>query len=170
MAQLPVWLTLTLLLSSLLIENEALADHQTHTDAHQQSLSQVEQAIKRAVLDYIESQIQVKPELMARGLDKALAKRTYWRDEAGNEKIVETSHDFMVELANWYNKKGDKFSADPRIEIDIYDIDQRVASVKLTVDKWIDYMHLYQNDQGQWKVLNVLWQYHDTNRHQSKTR
>lgn len=47
-------------------------------------------------------------------------------------------------------------------------MDQRAASVKLTADEWIDYMHLYKNDRNEWKILNVLWQYHDVNRHVSK--
>ena len=73
----------------------------------------------------------------------------------------------MVELAGRYNQKGDKFPEAPRVEIKILDIDKRVASVKLIVDDWIDYMHLYQNDQQQWKTINVLWQYHDLNKHKS---
>jgi len=124
------------------------------------------QGIKRAVLDYIESQHKVEPALMARGLDKKLAKRTYWQEKSGKEFVMETSYDFMVELAGRYNKKGDKFPKKPLVKIDILDVDKRVASVKLTVDEWIDYMHLYQNKEGHWKVINVLWQYHDISRHQ----
>jgi hypothetical protein len=74
----------------------------------------------------------------------------------------------MVKLASFYNEKGDKFPEKPRIDIDVYDIDKRVASVKLTADDWIDYMHLYKNDKGQWKVINVLWQFNDINAHTSK--
>lgn len=39
--------------------------------------------IVRAVLDYIESQHNVDPELMKRGLDQKLAKRTYWQSKEG---------------------------------------------------------------------------------------
>ncbi|GAA5217420.1 nuclear transport factor 2 family protein [Corallincola platygyrae] len=119
-------------------------------------------AIERAIFDYIESQHQVNPALMERALDRALAKRTYWQDKQGNEFVMETSYDYMIELAGRYNRDGSRFSASPRVEIDIFDIDQRVASAKLTVDDWIDYMHLYKTAEGQWKVLNVLWQMHDT--------
>ena len=129
---------------------------------------QNEQQIKRAVLDYIESQHQVNADLMARGLDKALKKRTYWRNAEGKEFIMETDYDFMVKLAASYNEKGDKFPEHPRVDIKILDIDQRVASVKLTVDDWIDYMHLYQTQAGEWKIINVLWQFHDTEKQVSK--
>jgi hypothetical protein len=125
-------------------------------------------AVERAVTDYIQSQHDVLPGMMARGIDESLAKRTYWQSAEGEEILLETSYDDMVKLASFYNEKGDKFPEKPRIDIDVYDIDKRVASVKLTADDWIDYMHLYKNDKGQWKVINVLWQFNDINAHTSK--
>jgi len=125
-------------------------------------------SIERAVLDYIESQHQVKPKLMGRGLDKKLAKRTYWKAKDGSEFIMETDYETMLWIAENYNKDGDKFPPSPRIDIDILDIDSRAASVKLSADEWIDYMHLYKNDREEWKIINVLWQYHDNNRHVSQ--
>jgi hypothetical protein len=125
-------------------------------------------AIKRAVLDYIESQHKTAPELMKRGLDKKLAKRTFWKSKEGAEFILETDFSTMVMVAKSYNKAGDKFPKHPKVDIKILDIDNRVASVKLTVDEWIDYMHLYKNEELEWKIINVLWQYHDTNKHSSK--
>ena len=126
------------------------------------------QNVKRAVLDYIESQHKVEPDLMKRGLDKKLAKRTYWKSKAGSEIIMETDFETMVWVAENYNKDGNKFPSTPKVDINILDIDNRVASVKLTVDDWIDYMHLYKNDNNEWKIINVLWQYHDTTKHSSK--
>lgn len=125
-------------------------------------------AVERAVTDYIQSQHDVLPQMMARGIDESLAKRTYWESAEGEEVVLETSYDDMVKLAGFYNEKGDKFPEKPKIDIDVYDIDKRVASVKLTADDWIDYMHLYKNNQGQWKVINVLWQFNDINAHTSK--
>lgn len=125
-------------------------------------------SIERAVLDYIESQHQVKPDLMGRGLDKELAKRTYWKAKDGSEFIMETDYETMLWVAENYNKDGDKFPSSPRIDINILDIDNRAASVKLSVDEWIDYMHLYKNERNEWKIINVLWQYHDNKRHVSK--
>lgn len=127
-----------------------------------------EQHIERAVRDYIESQHQADPLRMARGIDPTLAKRTYWRAADGSEFIMNTDYDAMVKVAKNYNKDGTKFPAHPRVDIRILDIDQRVATVKLTADEWIDYMHLYKNDRSEWKIINVLWQYHDTTRQVSK--
>lgn len=141
---------LTFLLLSLLFSVSVMADEPT-----------TKQKIERAVLDYIESQHQAKPEMMARGLDKKLAKRTYWLNKDGVEFVMETNFDTMLYVAENYNKSGSKFPKEPKVDIKVLDIDNRAASVKLTADDWIDYMHLYKNAQGEWKIINVLWQYHD---------
>lgn len=124
--------------------------------------------IERAVLDYIESQHKTQPELMRRGVDKDLAKQTYWKAADGTEFIMKTDFDTMMKVAKTYNRDGTKFPKVPRVEIKILDVDNRAASVKLTADEWIDYMHLYRNERNEWKILNVLWQYHDAKRHVSK--
>ncbi|WP_299942440.1 nuclear transport factor 2 family protein [uncultured Microbulbifer sp.] len=123
--------------------------------------------IHRAVLDYIESQHKVRPDLMERSLDNKLAKRTYWRAKDGTEFILETDFDTMLKVAETYNKDGNRFPPSPKVDIQILDIDKRVASVKLTVDEWIDYLHLYKNKNKKWKIINVLWQYQDTKKHGS---
>ena len=127
-----------------------------------------EQHIERAVRDYIESQHQADPVRMERGIDTKLAKRTYWRAADGSEFIMNTDFEAMLKVARSYNKDGMKFPAQPRVDIKILDVDQRVATVKLSADEWIDYMHLYKNDHSEWKIVNVLWQYHDTTRQGSK--
>lgn len=91
-------------------------------------------SIERAVLDYIESQYKVKPDLMRKSLDKKLAKRTYWTSKDGIEFVLETDFDTMLGVAENYNKDGSKFPKSPKKEINILDINNRVASVKLTVD------------------------------------
>ncbi|WP_373991320.1 nuclear transport factor 2 family protein [Duganella sp. BuS-21] len=126
------------------------------------------QLIEAAVRDYIESQHQADPARMERGLDPKLAKRTYWQAADGSEFVMNTDYDAMVKVAKNYNKDGSKFPAKPRVDIKILDVDQRVATVKLSADEWIDYMHLYKNQRSEWKIVNVLWQYHDTARQVSK--
>ncbi|WDE05110.1 nuclear transport factor 2 family protein [Thalassomonas viridans] len=133
---------------------------------------QINQEDKRAITEatrsYIVSQHISSKELMAGSLHPELAKRTYWRQKNGKEFIMETSRDTMLKVAESYNRQGDKFPKNPRVEIEVLDIDQRAASVKLTADDWIDYMHLIKTAEGQWQILNVLWQYHDTGKHSSK--
>jgi len=125
-------------------------------------------AIIQAARDYIESQHKSSKDQMDRALHPKLAKRTYWQDKSGSEFIMESSREAMLNVAENYNRNGDKFPQSPRIDIKILDIDQRIASVKLSADDWVDYMHLMKNKQGHWQIINVLWQYHDINKHSSK--
>lgn len=127
--------------------------------------SQDSLAIKQAALDYIESQHTPNPQQMERALHPRLVKRTFWKDkETQKDYLRETSAESMVILSESYNKKNDKFPLSPKKEVKFLDISDRTASVKLIADEWIDYMHLVKLN-GTWKIVNVLWQYHDSAKH-----
>ncbi|WP_166920513.1 nuclear transport factor 2 family protein [Flavobacterium poyangense] len=121
--------------------------------------------IKRAALDYIESQHVPNPGQMERALHPRMVKRTFWTDKTTNKDYVrETTTESMVILAESYNKKGDKFPPSPKKEVKFLDVSERTASLKLIADEWIDYMHLTKLN-GSWKIINVLWQFNDVNKH-----
>ena len=90
-----------------------------------------------------------------------MKKRTYWEKTDGTEYVMETSRDTMLWVAENYNKDGKAFPNPPRKDIEILALDGRIASVKLTADDWIDYLHLMKGNEGEWKIINVLWQFHD---------
>ena len=129
------------------------------------SANEDEHAIERAILDYIESQHVPNADQMDQALHNELKKRTYWTRGDGAEFLLETDKNIMLEVARTYNEKGDRFPSSPRKEIHIFDIDGRTASAKLLADEWIDYLHLVKLDSGNWKIVNVLWQYHDQSQH-----
>lgn len=127
---------------------------------HQDSL-----AVERAALDYIESQHQLKPELMERALHPRMVKRTFWTDKKTKKQYLrETFADAMVLLAETYNLEGDRFPEHPKKEVVILDITGNTASVKLIADEWIDLMHIIKLN-GTWQIVNVLWQFHDSSKH-----
>ncbi|MTI31972.1 nuclear transport factor 2 family protein [Xanthovirga aplysinae] len=122
-------------------------------------------AIKQVALDYIESQHNVNPEQFERAVHPRMVKRTFWRNgSSGKEYLRESFKDYMVLLAETYNQNGDKFSENPKKEVIILDIYDKTASVKLIADEWIDYMHIIKIE-GEWKIVNVLWQFNDSSRH-----
>lgn len=122
-------------------------------------------AIKQAALDYIESQHKPNPSQMERALHPRMVKRTFWKDKAtGKDYVRETTTESMVLLAESYNRNGDKFPSSPKKEVLFLDVSERTASVKLIADEWIDYMHIVKIN-GNWKIINVLWQYKDTKQH-----
>lgn len=122
--------------------------------------------IKRVALAYIEAQHNPDPKLMEGALHPRLVKRSVFRNKAAQKDYVsEYFAENMVILAKTYNAKGDKFPKNPRKEIKLLDISTRTASVKLIADTWIDYMHIVKTN-GEWKIINVLWQYNDLSQHE----
>ncbi len=122
-------------------------------------------AIKQVALDYIESQHNVKPEQFERAAHPRMVKRTFWTDKTtGKEYLRETFTDAMILLAETYNREGDRFPEPPKKEVIILDIFDRTASVKLIADDWIDYMHIVKLN-GKWQLVNVLWQFNNSEDH-----
>ncbi|MBL0745486.1 nuclear transport factor 2 family protein [Chryseolinea lacunae] len=122
--------------------------------------------IKRVALAYIEAQHTPNPKLMQDALHPRLVKRSVFKNKATKKDYVsEFFAENMIILAESYNVKGDKFPKNPRKEVKLLDISARTASVKLIADAWIDYMHIVKTN-GEWKIINVLWQYNDLAEHQ----
>ncbi|MFM9840020.1 MAG: nuclear transport factor 2 family protein [Cyclobacteriaceae bacterium] len=122
--------------------------------------------IRRVALAYIEAQHTPNPKLMEAALHPRLVKRSVFRSKATQKDYIsEYFTENMVILAETYNKKGDKFPKNPKKEVKLLDISARTASVKLIADEWIDYMHIVKTN-GEWKIINVLWQYNNLSEHQ----
>jgi Putative lumazine-binding len=122
--------------------------------------------IRRVALAYIEAQHTPNPKLMEGALHPRLVKRSVFRSKATQKDYIsEYFTENMVILAETYNKKGDKFPKNPKKEVKLLDISARTASVKLIADEWIDYMHIVKTN-GEWKIINVLWQYNNLSEHQ----
>lgn len=121
--------------------------------------------IATVALDYIESQHNVKPEQFEWAAHPRMVKRTFWRNKkSGKEYLRETFTDAMILLAETYNQDKDKFPVNPKKEVIILDIFDKIASVKLIADDWVDYMHIVKlNDK--WQLVNVLWQFNDATKH-----
>ena len=95
-----------------------------------------------------------------------MVKRSVFRNKAAQKDYIsEFFAENMVILAETYNVKGDKFPKNPRKEIKLLDVSAKTASVKLLADAWIDYMHIVKTN-GEWKIINVLWQYNDVTQHE----
>ncbi|MEO1010272.1 MAG: nuclear transport factor 2 family protein [Bacteroidota bacterium] len=121
--------------------------------------------IKQVALDYIESQHHVNPEQFERSAHPRMVKRTFWTDKTtGKEYLRETFTDAMILLAETYNRDGKQFPDPPKKEIIILDVYDKTASVKLIADDWIDYMHIVKLN-GKWQLVNVLWQFNNSEDH-----
>jgi hypothetical protein len=115
------------------------------------------EAVRQAVLDYVEGVYQVDASRIERSVHPDLAKRGF---SVKKGETIYTPHVMtfqqLVNLARNYNKDG-HIPADAPKEIVIFDISDQTASAKLTAVWGIDYIHLAKYD-GKWKFINVLWQ------------
>lgn len=122
--------------------------------------------IKRVALAYIESQHTPNPKQMQDALHPRVVKRSVFKNKKTQKDFVsEYSAENLVILAETYNAAGDKFPKTPKKEIKLLDVSALTASVKLIADEWFDYMHIVKTN-GEWKIINVLWQYNKISGHQ----
>jgi hypothetical protein len=111
------------------------------------------EAIQQAALDYIEGWYQGDTARMERALYDPLVKRRITPEGevwvVDKEWMVNATRDGRGKLAQ--PEKGQK-------EVTLLDKTDRMASIKIVSEKFIDYVHLVK-DAGAWKIANVLWDY-----------
>lgn len=114
-------------------------------------------AVKQAVLDYVEGIYEVDHKRIERSVHPELAKRGFYVKK-GETAYTGAPMTFtqLVELAKTYNKGG-RVPKDAPKEVVIYDVLDQTASAKLTAVWGIDYMHLAKYE-GKWMIVNILWQ------------
>ncbi|MEM8486568.1 MAG: subclass B3 metallo-beta-lactamase [Bacteroidota bacterium] len=124
-------------------------------NAHAQSATDRE-AVEQAVLDYVEGFYLVQPERIAQSVSRQLAKVGYVQSEDGYREVPRT-YEQLYRGSQRYNADGhvDPETA-PKV-IEILDLLDQIAVVKLSAAWGIDYLNLAKQD-GRWKVINVLWQ------------
>lgn len=115
------------------------------------------EAVKQAVLDYVEGIYTVDASRIERSVHPELAKRGFFvkKGETAYSSGVMTFQQ-LVDVARTYNKDG-RVPKDAPKEVVIFDISDQTASAKLTAVWGIDYIHLAKY-YGKWKFVNVLWQ------------
>jgi len=117
--------------------------------------------IKNQSLGYLEALQQLRPKLMDAVLNDSLNKITIGYDRTEMKEYGRaTTKKQMNEFANSWNKSGTKFPINPKNEIKILDIYDRIASVKIISDNWVEYLQLIKLD-NKWEIMNIIWQYRD---------
>jgi hypothetical protein len=124
-------------------------------------LTQTDQeAVKQAVLDYVEGVYETNPAKIEQSVHSDLAKRGFFVDEQETTESIMSFTEF-IEHVRTYNKDS-QFPPDAPKEIVIYEVLDQTASVKLVAAWGIDYMHLAKYN-GKWMIMHVLWQTHPRN-------
>lgn len=114
-------------------------------------------AIRAAALDYAEGWYSGDRERMGRSLHEQLAKRAYLPDPQGARSLHVMDKTRL--LAGNTPDHAQKYADQPkRADVEILDGFGNAATVKLSMDGWVDYMHLSRTPDGQWQIINVLWE------------
>ena len=114
-------------------------------------------AIKNTALDYIEGWYTGEAERMKQAVHPKLAKRLVGKHPKNGKWMV--SEQDASQLIK-YTKKGAGTRVpknNRRKEVEILDIFQGAASVKIHAASWVDYLHVAKW-KGEWKIINVLWE------------
>ena len=118
--------------------------------------AQDKEAVRQVGLDYVEGVYNVQPERIERSVHPSLVKRGFHKkDPSAPYAELTMSYDQLVNLAKTWNKDGKR---DTKIKnVEILDMADQTAVVKITASWGIDYMLLGKYD-GRWKISQILWQ------------
>jgi hypothetical protein len=112
--------------------------------------------IRAAALDYIEGWYAGDADRMARALHPQLAKRIVRTPPGGPSTLGEMGAETLIGYTR--NGGGRRTPvAQQRKDVRILDIFEGAASARVDASDWVDYLQLARWN-GQWKIVNVLWE------------
>ena len=116
------------------------------------------EAVKRAVLDYVEGFYEGDSAKLARSIRPEVYKFGFWkaRDSTRYAGTPMTWPEFFSYARNVkQNNRQAPPTASKRVEL--YDVQDQTASAKLTASWGTDYL-LLAKENGRWMITHVLWQ------------
>ena len=114
--------------------------------------------VRQAALDYVEGIYNVQPERIQRSVHPTLVKRGFYKKDATAPYVeMPMTYEQLVALAGNWNKGGKRDTSVK--EVTVFDVLDQTATAKVTASWGIDYMLLGKYD-GQWKIVQILWQSH----------
>jgi Putative lumazine-binding len=114
--------------------------------------------VRQAALDYVEGIYNVQPERIQRSVHPTLVKRGFYKKDATAPYVeMPMTYEQLVALAGNWNKGGTRDTSVK--EVTVLDVLDQTATAKVTASWGIDYMLLGKYD-GQWKIVQILWQSH----------
>lgn len=114
------------------------------------------EAVKQAVLDYVEALYEADSTRIERSVHRDLFKLGFERDKDGTYKPYRMTYQELYDLAGRWNKSG-RIPKNSRKDIVVYDVADQTAAAKLTAMWGMDYVHLAKFD-GKWMITDILWQ------------
>ena len=112
-------------------------------------------AITATALDYAEGWYTGDGDRMRRALHPDLTKRIVRTGDDGRSSIDPmTAEELASAAAAGYGTRTPE--SERQADVEIFDVFGNIATVRVTIRDWIDYMHVAKFD-GRWVIVNVLW-------------
>ncbi len=131
----------------------------------QNNVAEEEKAVSEAVLNYIENFFENKFDEMNASLHPRLAKRGLNPDGTMYEDLP------PAKLKEMMSKKKPLALEHQKNLVDQISVFGKMASASLTTGypnmKWKEYVHLVK-DNGQWKIINIFWEYYPMKKRSKK--
>jgi hypothetical protein len=109
-----------------------------------------------AIEDYVDALYLVQPERIKKSVHPNLMKKGFAMNDGKYSDELIMTFDQLVDLAGRWNAGGTLPKDAPRI-IEIYDVQDKTASGKLTAEWGTDYFQLAKYE-GKWLIVNIMWQ------------
>jgi hypothetical protein len=117
-----------------------------------------QEAVRQAALDYVEGIYEVKPERLQRSVHPTLVKRGFYKKYAAAPYTeMPMTYEQLLKLAGSWNKDGKRDTSIK--EVAVLEVLDQTAVARVRANWGIDYMLLAKYD-GQWKIVQILWQSH----------
>jgi hypothetical protein len=134
----------------------ALADEPAET-AEPSELTD-EEGIRLAVMNYVNSVYQVKPELVDESVHAKLQKVGFVPNQDGDGyREMWMTRDELRELAVHWNQDGSLNAETAKAEVKILEQLDQIAMVRLDAEWGVDFIQLAKM-KGTWMIINVMWQ------------
>ena len=116
------------------------------------------EAVKRAVLDYVEGFYEGDSAKLARSIRPEVYKYGFWRARDSTRYVGEqmTWPEFFSYARSVKQNNRQAPPTAPK-QIELYDVQNQSASAKLTASWGTDYLLLGRYD-GKWMISSVMWQ------------
>jgi hypothetical protein len=111
-------------------------------------------AIRASALDYIDGWYSNNATRMERALHPHLAKRLVWADSTGKSHLVDLT---ALELIQGTRSHPPTPSTERRHDVTILSSYGNVAMVRIEASDWVDFLQEVKWN-GDWKIINVVWE------------
>ncbi len=125
--------------------------------------------IKQAAGNYIASIYKTDTSLLA-SVSRDLVKQGYYYSQKDKSwSVLPMTYEELKHTAATYNTK-DWIPAAAPAKVEILDMDERVANVKVYAIWGFDYLLMIKSDAGEWIVKQILWQSYNKQDHSEMVR